>query len=267
MKFKDDPEVQQFSCHGFSVTKVRVKTDAVGKRLKKEMGDYITIDSGDLFRLSSALELGDCLSEILEPILSPYYGKRLCICGLGNQDIVADSLGPTTINKLPAYFLETTYGKESKFKKQITIKPDIQNNTNISTELLISGLVKAAKADCLILIDSIATHEKENFCTCVQISTAGGTAHAMASYKADWSIAGVPIISIGVPVAFTLEPPNSNLKYKNCSNWFTHSNIQEIIELASAVIAYALVKISYPGFEEKDYIMLTEIKNPSSVLW
>ena len=46
-----------------------------------------------------------CLVEQLQPLLAPFFGKSLCICGVGNRDLEFDSLGPETAKRIRPHML------------------------------------------------------------------------------------------------------------------------------------------------------------------
>ena len=83
----------------YPVTAVEIKTEDGAETLDRAVGKYITIQTGLLSSETLNLKaLGECVSEVLTEVLSRYKGSTLCICGLGNRELVADSLGPDVIS-------------------------------------------------------------------------------------------------------------------------------------------------------------------------
>lgn len=254
-----------FNCHGCSILKVSVSSEDVAKRLGKVCGDYFTISTGNLIDTVSGREIGNCLAEVLTPILAPFAQKRLLICGLGNPTHIGDSLGPATIDRLPACFMEKIDNEHTgRFDKLITCKPDVQNGTNIETAIPIAGIAASTHANCLLLIDSIAATNKSSICNNIQVSTAGGTKHCTGGEAVDWSVVGLPVVSIGIPLVLRAEVLDAD---SNLDNWFMPCHVGDAVEISAAIIAYALIKVSYPEYEEEKCMSLTRFNQENPIIW
>lgn len=262
---KDSTHVgrSEYASHGCSVWKVSVKTKAAAQVLKREIGDYITVTTEPLYQLPTVHEAGNCLAAILESVLTPFFQKRICICGMGNPDNICDSLGPAVVKLLPAMFLEEMDAShEGRFSKLATLIPNVQGITNLEPEALVAGMVSAAQADCLVLIDASATAEFRQLCGAIVVSTAGGTSRHLGEKTADWSITGVPVISVVVPTVL-----QTKLLKDKIDDLLTVCHIQDAIGTASALIAYALVKVSYPTLSEQDCIEAVRLRQTAPVNW
>lgn len=107
--------LEEFKSHDIPVRRVRVLTEEAAEQLKKPCGTYTTIMPGPLDQLESLENICNCLAGQLRPHLEPFFGKPLCICGIGNQDTPADSLGPETIRQITPHFYEAA-GISSSFQ-------------------------------------------------------------------------------------------------------------------------------------------------------
>lgn len=246
--------------HGCAVRTVSVKTNAAARQLGTAVGEYITIETGALCQLSPARDMGNCLAEVLESVLTPFSHQRLCVCGLGSADNICDSLGPATIKLLPALFLESVDTlSEGRFSKLVTLAPNVQDATNLEPEVMAAGMVAASRADVLVLIDAIATVEPQYLCNNIQVSTAGNISVHAGARAVDWESTGVPVIFISVPTL--LRGTESEHGY------FTVYRIQEAIPSAAAVIAYALIKTSYPMLSEQNCIEAVRLRQTFPLDW
>lgn len=247
---------KKWECHGFEVESVTVKYNPFSPRLNEEPEKYFTIYTDMKNNLRSTKEAGECLVEILTPILAPYQGKRICICGLGNEEVQSDSLGPVTIKKIPAMYLEQNdKDKNGRFKKLTTIIPGVFGATNMKTIDMITSLVSASKSDCLVLIDSIVCTCFESLCRSIQISTSSGMTMHYSRNTIDWDTVGVPVISIGAPTVIALEHLNPCIHISKeilKSEMFSTVSMHDLIALTSSIIAYALVRIAYPSFTQQE---------------
>ncbi len=102
------------TAHGFRVFRTKMTTAHAAEVLGRTVGEYVILYTGRLGRLESPSRAGSCLAAYLRKYLRPHFGKKLLICGLGNQDLIEDSLGPLTVRKIPAHFMEFT-GIPSRF--------------------------------------------------------------------------------------------------------------------------------------------------------
>lgn len=243
----------RFDC---TVQRMNIKTDYAAQNLKKEIGQYITIHTAPLYQLPFARNTGNCLAEELESVFSPFFEKRLCICGLGSPDSICDSIGPAAIKLFPAMFLEEVDTcKEGRFSKLATFVPNVTNSTNLAVADVVAGMVYATEADCLVLIDAIATQNRQHLCDNIQISTAGGAAQYVGGTSVDWDRVGVPTVHIGVPTML-----QDKRATPNADGLLTTYRIQEVVSTAAAIIAYALIKVSYPSLSEQNCIEAVQLR-------
>lgn len=248
-------EVKDFICHGCGVQRVKVKTELAGVMLGQRPGEYIRLKTGPLWAQNNCRETGNCLAEQLEPIVAPYADKRVCICALGNPAYAIDALGPTVAQKFPAMFLEKADQiGECRFSKLTTLLPLVQDVTNINTPELLHGMVSAAQADFLVVIDSATAGDLKELCGAINISTSSGPALYGGRASVDWSGMGIPMIHIGVPTIFNAQ---SAVEGGLPLTVFT---IQSVIETAACIIAYALVRLSYPTLSEQDCIDVVQLR-------
>lgn len=205
---KGDTSDMDSDTHKTDAAKPRVERTTVtpedAKRLGKSPGEYCTIFTGDLCALPSVCAAGTCLAETIEPFLTPYFGKKLCLCGLGNPNIMGNALGADTIKGIPAHLLDySTTQQDKRFTQVFTFTPDIPYATNLSTETFLSTFLSAAQADFAILVHPTLTQDVSAFCRTIQISTASQT-RSHAGETTDWSAIGAPVLHVGVPLVFDL---------------------------------------------------------------
>ena len=149
-------EVEERRIHGIPVTAVEIKIEDGAESLDRAVGKYITIQTGLLSSETLNLKaLGECVSEVLTEVLSRYKGSTLCICGLGNRELVADSLGPDVIRNLSLKVFSGVASLNGLFKSVCSFVPGTAWTNNLDTELMVKGILKEANANCLLLIDSL----------------------------------------------------------------------------------------------------------------
>lgn len=241
---------------GCRVFSVELRSADAAERLNKAVGTYITIYSGAVLDGQAKIETaGECLAAVLERVLRPYYGGKLCICGLGNSNTPADSLGPEVTRNLPLMFLSGSQ-INGNFQDVCAFSPGTFGLTNMQTELVVNGVAKAVKADCVLLVDSIATTEISRLFQTIQISTAGGTTPYLTGRKPDWSIVGVPVISLGVPTTIPLSALTSDTSLEGTT--LTSIYVGDVIAAAGTIIVYAILRACWPSLSKSDCFLLTK---------
>lgn len=261
-------EVQNYTCHGYPVQRLRIRTQTAASQLGRSVGDYYIVQTGSLFFVDDGQAVGNCLAEVLERLLAPYFGLRLLVCGLGNPEDAGDRLGPATVDKLPAFFLERAerHGPV-RFEKLVTFAPGVEGRTNLETKALVSGVARGARADCLLLLDAIGTTDGRRLCNSVQFSTAGGMIHCITGSKTDFGDLGLPVISVGVPVVLSARSLRMGASLRGREQWLFPCSVRDAVEVASALLAYALAKVCYPGYLDLQYAQLTSLERSPSLVW
>ena len=123
---------------------------------------------------------------------------KILVVGLGNGDILPDSLGEFVVRKLD---------KKLIGKRLFTLCPGIYARTGIDSFDVVRIIVKELKVNAVILIDSLAREVKNiedisNLCE-VQIGDCGiipGSAVDDSMREINEGTLGVPCIAIGVPL-------------------------------------------------------------------
>ena len=226
--------------HGFRVSRTKITTAHAAEALGRAVGEYVTLHTGRLRRLESPSCAGSCLAAYLRKYLRPHFGKNLLICGLGNQDLIEDSLGPLTVKKIPAHFMEFTE-IPARFSSVGLLTPDVHGRTNIKTEITLSGVAKEMGADCIILIDSTQTDSLESLAGTIQITTGqmriNGSGHTFSRESL-----GIPIIGIGVPLVMRYAQGTG----ADSGDLLMRTGIADDLESAAFAIAYGISRIAYP---------------------
>ena len=165
---------------------------------------------------------------------------------MGNQELIEDSLGPLTVRKIPAYFMEFAE-IPSRFSSVALMTPGVQGHTNLKTETAISAVAKEMGASCVILIDSIHTDSFENLASTIQISTGQMMIKGRGHIFSQESL-GIPIVGIGVPLVMRYaqgDDPDSN-------EMIMRTGIAEDLESAASIIAYGISRVAYPKVGPKE---------------
>ena len=258
---KKSVEALEESLYGCPVTTVHVRSAQAAKQLNRAVGDYITVETGETLNdLEKIEDVGECLAEMLERVLRPYYGGTLCVCGLGNRSLSADALGPEVVSNLPLKVI-ADIGIAGNFRNVCSIEPGTALTNNIYTEAVMNGVVKEIGANCLLLVDSLVTEEHTRLFRMFQLSTNGGLSPRLAERKADWGTLGIPVVSLGVPVSIPMSALSSDQDLSD--ELFTTIKIQDVIAAAGRIIAYAILRACWPSMHKSECFIFSGVnKNP-----
>lgn len=204
--------LEEYDCEEeLHVTKVMIKTRNAAKSVGKPVGNYITIEAPNLqeddegYHRSVAKELAKQLKEVLPEI---HKEKSVLVVGLGNRDVTADALGPSTVEGLHiTRHILREYGKQAYNSRRMhsisSLIPGVMAKTGMETLEIVKGVIKETRPDIVIVIDALAARSTKRLSRTVQISDAGiqpgsGVGNHREALCKD--SLGIPVIAIGVPM-------------------------------------------------------------------
>lgn len=139
--------------------------------------------------------------------------KNIFIIGLGNREIINDSLGVKTADKL-------VVSRGLNLHPQVSVFcPNVFSNTGIETTDIVKAVCDTIKPDLVMIIDAFATVSLSRLCCSFQISDEGviaGSGRESNNKKLDRKFLNVEnIISIGVPMLIYADVLLKEKKYRN----------------------------------------------------
>lgn len=215
-----------------------VDSDEKSQKLGFNKGEYVILNSPLIYDLGENCHdyisklLGKQLSRLLKSLKLDKKSKYL-IVGIGNPDILADSLGKMTLDKININILD----EENNIFK---LCPNIYLNTGVSTFEIVYLLAVALDVDAIILIDSLATRSISRLGVSFQLNTNGitpGSAMHDKNKRIDRSSTGLPCISFGVPFMIFA---SDICDCKNKDLVLAPKDIHENIDISAKVIATAI---------------------------
>ena len=132
-------------------------------------------------------------------------GDFVLVCGIGNENHTADSIGPKTL-----YYIKTNaYLKNILVKetKVAAIEPRVLFQTGIKTEKIIKGIVDEIKPNLLILIDSLVSDNITYLNHIIELTDAGliqGYGINELESELTNNSMGIPVLLIGVCTALEI---------------------------------------------------------------
>ena len=128
--------------------------------------------------------------------------------GLGNRDVTADALGPSTVDNLfITRHIIREYGKQayhaSKMHQISALVPGVMAKTGMETAEIIKGVIKVTEPDIVIVIDALAARSVKRLNRTVQITDTGihpGSGVGNHRNALTKESLGIPVIAIGIPM-------------------------------------------------------------------
>ena len=192
------------------------------KAVGKEIGKYITIETGDIEYYAEnekeelVQEIGNSIELLIKGVSNNYNNNNISILivGLGNEYVTPDSLGPKVVSSVDITRHLLKYAKEymePETREISGISPGVLGTTGIETFEIISSIVNKIKPGLIIVIDSLASMSVSRVGKTIQLSNTGITPGAGVGNKRetlDKDSLGVPVIAIGVPTVVDLRNNN-----------------------------------------------------------
>ena len=190
-----------------TITTVEIINEIGSKIMNKEIGKYITLESG-LMKFDdddSREKVINYLKDELIEIFGTDQSKKTLIIGLGNWNITSDALGPRAVSKtLVTRHIFKNYNKDydDDFSEVAALSPGVMGITGIETVEIVKSIVDKIKPDRVVAIDALASRTMDRVNSTIQISTGGiapGGGVGNKRKALDKSYLGVDVIAIGVP--------------------------------------------------------------------
>lgn len=249
--------------NGLTVSFLEITTKGAAERVSKPIGTYITVETSD-FRspVGDFCNEIDVIAGILSKIL-PNEHKNVLVVGLGNQDITPDALGPFAVNSI---FVTRHIGGE--LQRQIGIEglcdvcaiaPGVLGQTGMESAEIVAAVAKDIAADCVIVIDALASRSIDRLATTVQISNSGispGSGVLNSRKELTNATLNVPVIAVGVPTVvdmgtiaqdlFGVSEDSDGVK-RGRSMMVTPREIDLAVANAAKTVAFAINKALQPS--------------------
>lgn len=133
-------------------------------------------------------------------------GKRVLVVGLGNEGMIADSLGAEIVKRLNVTgHLE----KRDRGRKGIlcALKSSVSGVTGLPSFEVVKGVAERIKPDVVIAADTLACTAPDRLGKVIQFTDGGispGSGVGNAKTKLDRASLGCPVIALGVPLVIYL---------------------------------------------------------------
>ncbi len=158
-----------------TVTTVTIDNDEDAKKLNKEKGTYITVETERVYEITDGdfETIVDALAAAIRSLMPEKRG-RVLVAGIGSRAVTADSLGPKCVDRIIV-----TRGFEKVMPQAIekgdfsgvsAICPNVFGVTGVESAELINGVCAMIEPSLVIAVDAMATTSLTRLCKTVQLS-------------------------------------------------------------------------------------------------
>jgi len=194
-----------------SVSMTHIEILKKNKMIQKDVGNYISIDFKTLQDEKDRIHISDVLLKTLHNMATIKKEDKILIVGLGNSDIVADSLGPNVADKMIVtnYLFKLFSNQVNKDLTRVCVfTPKVMGQTGLESSDLIKAIVKLYNPTLIIAIDSLASTSVKRINKVIQINDSGispGSGIGNHRKPLNKQTLKVPIIAIGVATVVSAE--------------------------------------------------------------
>ena len=197
------------------ITKITIINDEGARIMGRPKGQYITIDAPMVTEDFAAMEeaaftTANAIGELVTKHISSNRHTPILICGLGNERVTADALGPEVIKKSLStrqFFLSSPEDVLGKYRSIVLLRTDVLANTGMEAAEIIAAAANQINASAIIVIDALAALGAERLGTSFQISDCGITPGAgLGNIRSaiNRETMGIPVIALGVPTVIRM---------------------------------------------------------------
>ena len=206
----DGVKYSEKTVDGLRISEIDILNKNGEKNVGKKKGKYITVEIPDItvsdfYMFSKTCHA--CAYEIQRvcDAIAPN-AQSLLVCGIGNEKMSPDSIGPCAIRHLlvtrQLKEQESKIFEKSGFFDVCAIAPGVGADTGLDASDVVRAVCSSVNPDIIIVIDALAAQSEARLCRTVQICTAGispGSGVGNAVKAINKETVGVPVVGLGVP--------------------------------------------------------------------
>lgn len=244
---------------GIKLTTVRIDTAGAADRLKRPIGNYVTLE-GDF--AIAAEPLTDALAACISAMLPE--GAALVV-GLGNRDITPDTIGPNAASGIIATRHLLSEQLESiglsGMRSVCSLAPGVMGQTGLEVCSLIKAITESEGFAFVIAIDALAARSVARLGCTVQFSNTGiSPGSGVLNSRAELSkeSLGIPVFSLGIPTVVDAATLISDF-CQDCKSdlsaaamMVTPRNIDALSASGAKIIARAVNRALQPQLSAED---------------
>ncbi len=229
---------------------------------EKEKGRYISIDFNTLVDEYIRRNIANLLVNSLQSLYEIKKQDKVLIVGLGNQKIIADSLGPMVADKIVVtnHLFSLLPNDVSKDLKRVCVfTPKVMGQTGLESADLIIAVTNLFKPNIIIVVDALASSSITRINRVIQLSDTGispGSGVGNHRKEINEKNLNTKVLAIGVATVVEamqiIKELDKTIKIPSNQNYnlvLTPKEIDEDIDHLSTIIADAINKYIHNDFK------------------
>lgn len=256
--------------NGCQMTHIKIEKEV--NILKKEIGDYITIDFENIHDAINRNKIIECIDQVLV-LLEKEFEKeihKILVVGLGNRDVVSDALGPQSSDQIlvTSHLYEAQRTELLKGTRNVaTLSPGVMGQTGIESAKIVESIAKLFEADLVIVIDALATSSLKRINSAIQINNVGikpGSGVGNHRMELSEKSLGCPIIAIGIAtvtsIGAMLKEATDKIEREDILELMqeevdfdlvvTPKNMDDVLHYMCLVLSESLNRFIHPNYEQ-----------------
>ncbi|MDR0859157.1 MAG: GPR endopeptidase [Oscillospiraceae bacterium] len=189
---------------GFRVETVTISDEYSAGQLGKPAGRYVSVFTEDCFEAGRTKDCAEVIAKLLFRLAAVEKRGSVLVAGLGNPEVLCDSLGPLVLDGvIVTRHLKTEEPQKfARFRSISALRTGVLGMSGIDTSEIIGAVLDCVKPDLLIVIDALAACAPERICNSIQLTDTGlvpGSGSSKAREALTPAKLGLPVTAIGVP--------------------------------------------------------------------
>ncbi len=227
--------------------------------MKYQMGDYVTLSFESMEDAKIRSLISTNLVEILDKMCEDIILSKILVVGLGNEDMISDSIGPKTVSEIlvSAHLFELEKKVHPGLNNCAAIAPKVMGQTGLESAKIVQAIADFYKPSCVIVIDALASDSFSRINRAVQISNIGiipGSGVGNHRLAINENTLHVPVISIGIATVTTIRSILKEIKidedYDHNDCIITPRDMDMECRRIVSILSFALNCFIHPAYEE-----------------
>ena len=281
------PGIDEQVCqkNGTTIHTITILNQQGEQLIGKKCGRYITLSIPPIQDSDTMADIAEVTANQLSLLLPEQRSDCLLAVGLGNNQAIADALGPRVIEQ--TYATRHLPLDNSDWATVCAIAPGVLGVTGIETAEILKGLCDHVHPSAMLVVDSLAASSISRVGTTIQMAENGispGSGIGNNRMSINQETMGVPVIAIGVPTVVSAlsiisetaghlcgywqskgmdipEPDEKSIEYaeQNLLTAFdgklmvTPKDIDDLIDTVAQLIAAAIAIAVHPAADKNNY--------------
>lgn len=227
--------------------------------MKYHEGDYVTLSFESMSDAKQRNYISSVLVEILDKLCKDILLNKILVVGLGNEDIISDSVGPKTVSQIlvSAHLFELEKEVHPGLNNCAAIAPKVMGQTGLESAMIVKGIVDFYKPQCVLVIDALSSRSFSRINRAIQISNIGiipGSGVGNYRKAINEETLNIPVISLGIATVTSirsiLDELNIDTPYENNDSIITPRNMDLECKQIVSILSHAINCFIHPAYEE-----------------